>query len=151
MHEVICRKESVSRDAQKSECKKGCAAMSARGKVRKSDCKKGCAERRHSVSDLTRSVCPQGTARIQLRCRAKSATVPSSWLVSFGVRDLFRLGSRIRVKNAGTKSPHRIPKWHRHESGISKKGPPNDQNAIKIHTRRQRWAQNRPDGVGNLF
>ena len=100
---------------------------------------------------LTRLGCPQGTARIQLRCRAKSATVPSSWLVSFGVRNLFRLGSRIRVKIVGSKSPTGFQNGTENESGISKKGPQNDQTSSQICTSRPRWAPNRSDEVGNRF
>ncbi len=44
-----------------------------------------CYKEKVRAGDPTRLGCPQGTARIQVRCRAVSATVPSPLLVSYVV------------------------------------------------------------------
>ena len=115
--------------------------------------RRGSAEGSVGAGDPTRLWCPQGTARIQLRCRAVSATVPSPWLVSLGVRCCFRFGPQSRAENAVRKARTGSQNGIKHVPGIPNKGSQNGQHVTKIGTRRPRWGQQcvpkRPKGGQN--
>ena len=82
-----------------------------------------------------------------------SATVPSPWLVSLGVRCCFRFGPQSRAENAVRKARTGSQNGIKHVPGIPNKGSQNGQHVTKIGTRRPRWGQQcvpkRPKGGQN--
>ena len=96
----------------------------------------------------TRLGCPQGTARIQLRCRAVAATV---LLVMLVVRSVFgvcyALGPKVVLKMQAPNRSRDLQKGTQNAPGISKKGSKMTKMGPENGTRRPRKGQNGPDGT----
>ena len=98
--------------------------------------------------DLTRLGCPQGTARIQLRCRAVAATVLLVMLVvRSGFVVCYALGPKVVSKMQAPNLPQDLQKGTKNAAGISKKGSETTKMGPETGTRRPRKGQNGPHGT----
>ena len=123
----------------------------ARGEVQ-GEVKGEVLSRRGTCAELTRFTCPQGTARIQLRCRTVSATVLIGMLV---VRSGFvaysTLGPEFVSKMQAPNLPQDPQNGTKNAAGIPKRDPKTTNMAPKIGTGTPRWGPNAPDGRGDRF